>query len=107
MTRSSITLIGSKINSSDDYAVVGILENGTRDFQFARIQSQSADGNVTVANLEAGKLYTVEIVSVIGTSTNCGGGNSTDSAVTSLRMCTGQSQLFKVNTGRTLLQIVQ
>ena len=79
------------INSSDTYAVVGLSENETKISNFARIQSTSADGNVTLDNLEPGRSYTVQIVSVIGTSTDCGGGAVIDSEPISLTICTGKN----------------
>ena len=88
VNQSSITLIGRLIKSSDTYAVVGLLENGVRVTYFTRIQSESADGNVILNNLSAGKSYNVEFISVIGTSTDCGG-ITLDSFVTSVTICTG------------------
>ena len=90
VSQTSITLIGNLINSSDTYAVVGLLEDGTRISNFTRIQSTSADGNVTLDNLEPGKSYTVEVVSVIGTSTDCGFENITDSEISFFTICTGK-----------------
>ena len=89
MNRFSITLIGSRIDSSDAYAVVGLLENGTRHSNFSRVQSFSADDNVTLVNLLPGKSYTLEVVSVFGTITDCGRGNATDSEILALNICTG------------------
>ncbi|XP_075265257.1 uncharacterized protein LOC142357529, partial [Convolutriloba macropyga] len=88
VNQTSITLIGNLINSSDTYAVVGLLENGRRVSQFNRIQSESAADNVTLGNLEEGRNYIVEVVSVIGTSTDCGRDNASDSQTTSLAICT-------------------
>ena len=70
--------------------MVGLLENGRRVSQFNRIQSESAADNVTLGNLEEGRNYIVEVVSVIGTSTDCGRDNASDSQTTSLAICTGE-----------------
>ena len=78
------------INSSDTFAVVGLLKDGLRFSQFVRIQSESADDNVTLENLEPGISYTVEIVAVIGTSTNCGEAISIDSEIATFNICTGE-----------------
>ena len=90
VNQNSISLIGSMISSTDTYAVVGLLKDGVRISQFTRIQSEGNDDNVTLGNLAAGSIYTVELVSVIGTNTNCGESNSTDSAIVPLEICTGK-----------------
>ena len=69
--------------------MVGLLDNGTRIENLTRIQSESADDNLTLDNLEPGRRYTVEIVSLIGTSTDCGQGGVIDSGILSLGFCTG------------------
>ena len=75
--------------------MVGLWENGTKLAHFTRIQSAAANDNVTITNLMPGKSYTVELVSVIGTSTDCGKENTTDSEITKLTICTG-AQFFIV-----------
>ena len=87
--QTSITLIGSGIVSSDTYAVLGLLEDEIRVLNFTRLQSKSAEDNVTLVNLVPGKSYTLEVVSVIGTNTECGKGNTTDSEITEINVCTG------------------
>ena len=89
INQTSITLLGTFLNSSDTYAVVGLLENGSRVPQFTRIQSESAADNVTLGNLEPGRTYIAEVVSVIGASSYCGRFNETDSEITSYAFCTG------------------
>ena len=89
VNQTSVTLIGSLMNTSDTYAVIGLFQNGTRIENFTRVQSESADDNVILGNLTAGTSYKVEVVSVIGTNTDCGG-NSTDSEIVSFNLCTGK-----------------
>ena len=89
VNQSSITLVGNLINSSDTYAVVGLLENGTSVSQFSRIQSALADDNVILENLSPGKRYTLELISVIGTTTDCGGITS-ESSLKSVSVCTSK-----------------
>ena len=57
---------------------------------FTRVQSASADNNVTLDNLVPGKRYTVELVAIIGTNTDCGSENITESEISNLAICTGQ-----------------
>ena len=95
INQTSITIIGLSINSSDAFAAIGLWENGTRVSHFSRIQSELADANLTVATLSPGKWYTVELVSVFGTSTNCGGGTVIDSELVSVNICTGKQDSLK------------
>ena len=87
--RTSITLHGILIVSSDTYAAVGMLDEGMRLPNFTRVQSVSAANNVTLDNLEPGKRYTVELVAIIGTNTDCGSENITESEISNLTICTG------------------
>ncbi|XP_075264154.1 uncharacterized protein LOC142356060, partial [Convolutriloba macropyga] len=87
VNQTSITLIGKLINFSDAYSVIGLLENGKRVSNFTRVQSTTAENNLTLPNLTAGSTYTVELVSVIGTTTDCGG-NTIDSSLKLLAICT-------------------
>ena len=99
VTQTTITLIGSSINTSDTYALVGSLQNGTMISQFVRRESNSATDNVTLGDLSPGNKYTLLIVSVIGKSTYCGA-NTTDSEKTLLRICTGEHKSIAFNTNQ-------
>ena len=70
--------------------MIGLLENGKRVSNFTRVQSTTAENSLTLPNLTAGSTYTVELVSVIGTTTDCGG-NTIDSSLKLLAICTGKS----------------
>ncbi|XP_075243737.1 uncharacterized protein LOC142337988 [Convolutriloba macropyga] len=105
VNQTSITIIGSSLNSSDAYAVVGLLENGTRISQFERIQLESTDDNLTLNNLSPGSRFALEMVSVIGTKTNCGIGNSTDSEIVSFKICTDPPNIQAVFIPRNITTV--
>ena len=58
---------------------------------------------MTLDNLLPGKRYSVEIVSVIGTITDCGGPNSTDSGSETFHICTGECSKEKTTNRSTFL----
>ena len=89
INQTSMTLIGSFLSSSDTYAVVELSEKGVRVPHFTRIQSESAQDNLTLGNLEPGRNYIIKVVSVIGTSSDCGRFEATDSEMASFAFCTG------------------